>query len=75
MGGGALVTICALVAGLTMPVAGMIGEASPSLLVQYSAVSSGMVLRLAVFTALLVAGCVFCLLTWRRSAFRKDGGA
>lgn len=74
MGGGALVTICALIAGLTMPVAGMIGEASPSLLVQYSAVSSGMVLRLAVYAALLAAGCVLCLLAWRRSAFRTAGG-
>ena len=64
----------ALIAGLTMPVAGMIGEASPSLLVQYSAVSSGMVLRLAVYAALLAAGCVLCLLAWRRSAFRTAGG-
>ena len=68
MGGGALVTLCALIIGALMPVSGIIGEASPSLLLQYDALSSGIVLRLAVFSALLVAGCVLCLLAWRRSA-------
>ena len=69
MGGGALVTLCALILGATMPVSGLIGEASPSLLLQYGVLSSGMVLRLAVFSALLLAGCVLCLMTWRRKTF------
>ena len=74
MGGGALVTLCALVLGSTLPVSGMIGEASPSLLLQYNALSSGMVLRQSVFSALLLAGCVLCLLAWRRKTFGTDRG-
>ena len=53
LGGGALVALCALILGCTLPVSAIIGEASPSLLLQYGALSSGMTIRLAAFSAML----------------------
>ena len=67
LGGGALLTLCILVLRLLAPVSRIIGEASESLLAMYGDISSGIILRLSAFSAVLLAGCVLCLIVWRRN--------
>ena len=65
-GGAALVLIAASVLAGASGVRALIREASASLAVQYGAVANGMILRLAVFAVLLLAGCAVCLVFCRR---------
>ena len=44
----------------------LIAEASPGLSAQFGALESGMLIRLAVYAAVLAAGCVLCLILCRR---------
>lgn len=67
MGGGALLVLCILALRLLAPVHRIIGEASGSLLALYGDISSGITLRMSAFSAILLVGCVVCLILWRRN--------
>lgn len=61
LGASALVLAAAVVLYLSAGILPMIREASQSLTIQYRTVVSGAIIRAAVMTAVLAAGCVLCL--------------
>ena len=68
LGGAALVLIAAAVFALASGLRPLILEASASLALQYDVLASGMLVRLGILAAVMLAGCAACLILCR-----KDG--
>lgn len=71
LGAGSLIFVFFVLLMALAPLSRMIGEASPSLRMQYDAVASGVIIRTAAFALLSAAGCVCCL---RHVARERKGG-
>ena len=66
MGAAALTVLAVAVLAALAGIRPMLLQASRSLVIQYDGVRTGMVVRTAVLTAALAAGCVLCLILYRR---------